>query len=305
MTASRIDAPRIDEPVAHPALSDSANGTLILMGGGVEPSHEAFQQFLRLCGGRDGAPIVGLTTASANPHKAGSAWLADFRRAGATSVRVPTFRRALDDHDREIAAMIHEARAVFLGGGDQVKLVAALGGSSTLVEIKALFRRGGVVCGTSAGAAALTELTMAGGEVDEEGNLVEQYIGPGLGLLGFQTIVDTHFQQRRRLQRLFVVVAQNKELLGLGIDENTALVVRGHVGEVIGAGGVTFVDGRSTVRFDNADEIQKGRQLTLSHLRVGIVGTNYRLNLQERELDELLTNGRSAAGARLDVAHVD
>ena len=59
--------------------------------------------------------------------------------------------------------------------------------------MKALVDRGGVVCGTSAGAAALTELTMAGGEIDEEGNLVEQYIGPGFGLLGFETIIDTHF----------------------------------------------------------------------------------------------------------------
>jgi cyanophycinase len=126
-----------------------------------------------------------------------------------------------------------------------------------------------------------------GRAIDEEGNLVEQYIGPGLGLLGFQTIVDTHFQQRRRLQRLFVVIAQNRELLGLGIDEDTALIVRGRVGEVVGAGGVTFVDGRDTVHFDNADEIEKGRQLTLSHLRVGIVGTKYHLDLEKRELANL------------------
>src|SRR5207302_11277253 len=96
---------------------------------------------------------------------------------------------------------------------------------------------------------------------------------------------------RRRLQRLFVVIAQNRELLGLGIDEDTALVVRGHVGEVIGAGGVTFVDGRDTVRFDNADKIEKGRQLTLSHLRVGIGGTKYKLDLRERELEEVFEAG--------------
>ena len=285
--ADRADAPRVDQPVAHPGLSDAARGTLILMGGAIEAHNEAFQQFLRLAGAREGAFVVGLTTASAEPAAAARAWTGDFRRAGATNVKIPHFDRAGDDRDREIATMIKDARAVFLGGGDQVKLVAALGGSCTLAEIKGLFRRGGIVCGTSAGAAALTELTMAGGEIDEEGNLVEQYIGPGLGLLGYQTIVDTHFQQRRRLQRLFVVVAQNTELLGLGIDEDTALIVRGHVGEVVGAGGVTFVDGRETVRFDNADEIEKGRQLTLSHLRVGIVGTKYHLNLQERELEEL------------------
>ena len=68
--------------------------------------------------------------------------------------------------------------------------------------------------------------------------------------------IDCGKAQRRRLQRLFVV-AQNTELLGLGIDEDTALIVRGHVGEVVGAGGVTFVDGRATVRFDNAHQIEK------------------------------------------------
>jgi len=300
---NEAEAPRIDEPLAHGGMSDSSDGILVLMGGAIDVHNEAFQQFLRLVDARNGAPIVGLTSASAEPGEAARAWLADFRRAGAANVRIPLFQKACDDRDRQIAEMIKEARAVFLGGGDQVKLVAALGGSCTLTEIKSLFRRGGVICGTSAGAAALTELTMAGGEIDEEGNLVEQYIGPGLGLLGFKTIVDTHFQQRRRLQRLFVVIGQNTELLGLGIDEDTALVVHGHVGEVIGAGGVTFVDGHQTVRFDNADDIEKGRQLTLSHLRVGIVGTNYHLNLRERELEELV-NGvepkKSASrGARL------
>ena len=301
MSAADVpEAPRIDEPVAHGGMSDAARGTLILMGGAVEAHNEAFQQFLRLVDARDGGPIVGLTTASAEPGEAARAWQGDFKRAGATNVRIPLFQRACDGRDREIAAMVKDASAVFLGGGDQVKLVAALGGSWTLAEIKALFQRGGVICGTSAGAAALTELTMAGGEIDEEGNLVEQYIGPGLGLLGFKTIVDTHFQQRRRLQRLFVVVGQNTELLGLGIDEDTALIVRGHVGEVIGAGGVTFVDGHQTVRFDNADQIEKGRQLTLSHLRVGIVGTKYHLNLKERDLEELLERDRAAAPRPLE-----
>ena len=287
-------SPRIDAPPAesHREPSEAARGTLVLMGGAIEPPNEAFQSFLRLANAKDGGRVVVLTTASANPEEAARAWRADFRRAGATDVLFPIFGRSGDARDHEIARKIRKANAVFLGGGDQVKLVASLGGSCTLAEIKGLHARGGVIGGTSAGAAALTELTMAGGEIDEEGNLVEQYIGPGLGLLGFETIVDTHFQQRRRLQRLFVVVAQNKELLGLGIDEDTALIVRGHVGEVLGAGGVTFVDGRDTVRFDNADVIEKGRQLTLSHLRVGIVGTRYRLDLEQRELDDVVRDVR-------------
>lgn len=287
-------APRVDRPAAHPARANHAGGTLVLMGGAIEPHNEAFQTFLRLAGARDGAGIVGLTTASAEPAPAARAWSADFRRLGASNVQFPLFGEPCDAQDRDIAAMIAQAHAVFLGGGDQVKLVGTLGGSMTLAAIKTLYGRGGVVCGTSAGAAALSELTMAGGEIDEEGNLVEQYIGPGFGLVGFETIIDTHFQQRRRLQRLFVVVAQNRQLFGLGIDEDTALVVRGHLGEVVGAGGVTFVDGRDTVHFDNADEIEKGRQLTISHLRVGIVGTKYHLDLERRELGELIDAGRSS-----------
>jgi len=73
--------------------------------------------------------------------------------------------------------------------------------------------------------------------------------------------------------------------------------VRGHLGEVVGAGGVTFVDGRDSVRFDNADDLEKGRQLTLSHLRVGIVGTHYQLNLREREL-EVLVQGEASPHRR-------
>jgi cyanophycinase len=285
--ADEHDLPRVDSPPTVPAGEESA-GTLVLIGGACTPDGHAMSAFLdevRAIGG----PIVGITEASADPVNSAKLWVDDFASVGFTDVSFPRVNRHDARGDREAAARIDDAAAVFLGGGDQVKLVATLSGTRTCNAMKALFRRGGVVCGTSAGAAALTTLTMAGGEIDEEGNLVEQYIGPGFGLLGYEAIIDTHFSQRRRLQRLFVVVAGNTQLMGLGIDENTAFIVRGHLGEVIGAGGVTFVDGRDSVRFDNADDLEKGRQLTFSHLRVGIVGTRYHLNLVERELEVLVS----------------
>jgi cyanophycinase len=250
----------------------------------------ALRGFVDLVNARGSGTVVGLTTASAEPEETGWYWTGVLRGAGIRDVRIPLFDRANAKVDQEIASMIRDAAGVFLGGGDQVKLVAALSGSATAAAIHQAHKRGAIVAGTSAGAAALTELTMAGGEVDVEGNLVEQYIGPGLGLLGFDAIVDTHFSQRRRLQRLFLVVAKNTRLFGVGIDEDTALIVRDGVGEVVGAGSVTFVDGRETVRFDNAQELDKGRQLTLSHLRVGIVGTRYHLDLRARDLYELISN---------------
>lgn len=265
----------------------------MLIGGACTAHGRALRAFLELSGARAGGRIIGLTTASAEPDASGREWIATFRNAGAMNVEIPMFDRKDETGDRRIARMISECHGVFLGGGDQVKLVTELSGTRTEAAIREHYVNGGVVCGTSAGAAALSEITMAGGEVDEEGNLVEQYMGPGFGLLRFATVIDTHFSQRRRLQRLFLVIASNPQLFGIGIDEDTALVVRGHVGEVVGAGGVTFVDGRDTVRFDNANDLSHGRQLTLSHLRVGIVGTKYHLNLRARELDELVSGEQS------------
>ena len=289
------DVPRVDTPSPRHKREcrDGAKGALVLIGGACTPHGHALRSFLELSGARGGGKIIALTSASADPEDSARGWLSKFRSAGAFNVEIPIYDRKDDALDFRVARMIDEADGVFLTGGDQVKLIATLSGTRTEAAICKMFVDGRVVGGTSAGAAAVTELTMAGGEVDEEGNLVEQYIGPGLGLLGHDAIIDTHFSQRRRLQRLFLVVASNRQLFGLGIDEDTALVVKGHVGEVVGAGGVTFVDGRDTVRFDNADDLDKGRQLTLSHLRVGIVGTRYHLNLRERELGELVEESRA------------
>ncbi|MEO8563259.1 MAG: cyanophycinase [bacterium] len=287
--------PRVDSP-SHTALDPDDHGPLVLIGGACTPGGDALGAFISLA--REvGGPIVGITSASENPVESARLWREDFASIGVQDIVFPRVKRDKDRLDRELAARIDEAGAVFLGGGSQIKLVAELSGTRAEASIKALSRRGGVICGTSAGAAALTSLTMAGGEIDEEGQLVEQYLGPGFGLLDFETIVDTHFSRRRRLQRLFVVIAGNPQLLGLGIDEDTALVVHGHLGEVVGAGGVTFVDGRDSVRFDNADDLDRGRQLTLSHLRVGIVGTHYVLNLREREL-EVLVQGEASPHRR-------
>ena len=183
--------PRVDAPTESQLDRDSS-GPLVLIGGACTPDGEALRSFIDLARAA-GGPIVGITAASENPVKSARLWRADFRAAGVQNIDFPRVRRSSDKDDRELAARIDDAGAVFLGGGNQVKLVAELSGTQAESSLKALAARGGVICGTSAGAAALTSLTMAGGEIDEEGNLVEQYLGPGFGLLNFETIVDTHF----------------------------------------------------------------------------------------------------------------
>jgi cyanophycinase len=274
--------------------SDRSGGTLVLIGGACEPTGDALGAFLRHCNALDGGKIVGITTASQDPAASAREWMKSFQEAGATHVEIPIIDRRDQAQDRRIVRMIEEADGVFFGGGDQVHLVATVGGSRVDRAVREAYANGATICGTSAGAAALTETILAGGEPDEYGQMQDLHLGPGFGLLGFRAMIDTHFTQRRRLQRLFMVIAQNPETLGLGIDEDTALVVQGHLGEVVGKGSVTFVDGRG-VRFDNADECMDGKPLTLSYLRVGIVGAGYTLNLRERELEVLIQARREEA----------
>ena len=250
---------RVAEPGEEPTRrrTDRHDGTLVLIGGACDPHGEALGSFVELAGGRAGGRIVALTTASMNPVRSAREWVKSLTEAGAGHVEVPIVDSRDRAQDRKVAQMLRDADGIFLGGGDQVHLVTTLAGSRVGRALAEAYTQGGVVCGTSAGAAALTETILAGGEPDEYGQMQDLHLGPGFGLLGFRAMIDTHFTQRRRLQRLFMVIAQNPETLGLGIDEDTALVVQGHLGEVVGKGSVTFVDGRG-VRFDNADECMDG-----------------------------------------------
>jgi len=265
-----------------------AKGTLILIGGGTTAGGPAIGGFIEMSRAMDGAPIVGITTASSQVAVAREMWLADLSHAGATNLTIPIVETREQACDPTIVDQVRTAKGIFLGGGDQVKLVSCLSGTPLEEAIRDAYLDGAIIGGTSAGAAALTKTTLAGNEVDDEGKLVEQYIGPGLGLLGYHTLIDTHFTQRRRLYRLFVAIAEFPALMGLGIDEDTALVVKREIGTVIGKGGVTFVDG-SSVRFNNATDVTKGPELTISALRVGIVGTGQQFNLKKREVLALLS----------------
>lgn len=276
----------------HRRRTDRHAGTLVLIGGACSPGGAALDSFVSRSEAASGGKIVGITTASQDPTGSAREWVEAFDRCGVADLEFPIVDNRDRAQSRKIAEMVANADGIFLGGGDQVHLVATIGGSRVERAIRDAYSRGAVVCGTSAGAAALTETILAGGEPDEYGQMADLHLGPGFGLLGFRAVIDTHFTQRRRLQRLFMVIAQNPELMGLGIDEDTALVVHGHLGEVVGRGSVTFVDGRG-VRWDNADECMRGQPLTLSYLRVGIVGAGYTFNLRDREL-EVLVEARAA-----------
>jgi cyanophycinase len=263
---------------------DRSLGPIVLMGGAIVPQGSAMREFVKLSHARQGGRVLGITSASGDPVGSARQWVRDLRTAGCENVEIPIIRNRDDASSERIASMFAAADGIFLGGGDQVKLVSILAGTAVENAIRDARLRGVVIGGTSAGAAALAKTTLAGNEVDEFGNLVKQYIGPGLGLIRHQTIIDTHFSQRRRLYRLFIAIAQFPELLGLGIDEDTALIVEGESAYVVGSGGVTFVDG-GNIKYSNATRLKDGASLTLSAMRVGIIGNGHNFNFRDRELE--------------------
>jgi len=157
-------------PGTGPDWHDRARaGTLVLLGGATRARGEALGAFANLASSDGKGPVIALTTASGNVKASARRWRRDLHNAGLEQVKVPIVETREQASDPRIVKLIEDSSGVFLGGGNQIKLVTTLSGTPVGDAIWALYARGGVVGGTSAGAAALTELTLAGNEVDEEG----------------------------------------------------------------------------------------------------------------------------------------
>ena len=256
-------------------ISDSG-GHLLVIGGGEDriDDKQILERFVALAGG-SGASIVVLTAASGVPQDVWKMYDKALGDLGATR-RVHLQIAARSDADRaENAAKVAEADGVFITGGDQRRLLATIGGTAVGDAIALALRSGATVAGTSAGASAMSAYMLADGSVDLAPQKGEVNLGAGLGLLP-RLIIDQHFSQRHRLARLLSVVAQNPQLQGVGIDEDTALVVRpGRSIEVIGRGSVTVLDARNAI--SNVAEVADHEALELIDVRMHLLrsGTVY------------------------------
>ncbi|MGO9779214.1 MAG: cyanophycinase [Streptosporangiaceae bacterium] len=187
------------------------------------------------CSGGTGARIALITTASGAPDALFAEYSAAFRRYGVPDVcELRLSSRDECDGERTRTALAR-ATGVFFTGGDQSRLGPLAGSRANLVLRDRLAAGTLVVAGTSAGATALGQEMILGGDADRPRT------GPGLSLLP-EVVVDMHFTQRRRLPRLMAAVCQRPSLLGIGIDEGTAILVRRGRFEVLGNGTVTTVE---------------------------------------------------------------
>jgi cyanophycinase len=258
-------------------------GSVIIIGGAEDKVRDRviLSRFVTLAGGRD-ATVAVISTASSLGLEAGERYKQVLGELGVAKVRTIHAVTRSQANDETAALALRDATGVFMTGGNQLRLSSTIGGTRLADAVLEQFRQGAVVAGTSAGASAMSSHMIAFGASGATPKHRMAQIAAGLGVLP-GVIVDQHFQQRNRLGRLLSLIAQNPSLLGLGVDEDTALVVQGHEGEVVGAGGVTWVDGR-TMRYDDAEAVGRGKQRTFSHLRVGVVGPGHVLDLREREL---------------------
>ena len=208
-------------------------GSLVVVGGG-QMGPEIVTRFIELAGGKD-APIVVIPTAGgeADSLYTQSCRCAEFlRRAGAKNVTIlHSYDRALAESD-SFARVIRGARAVWFPGGRQWRLADAYLGTPMERELHALLDRGGVIGGTSAGASIQASYLVRGAP---EGNTIVMSPGheQGFGFLR-NVAVDQHVVVRSRLNDLPEVLRAHPDLLGIGIDEGTAIVVHGDEFEVLG-----------------------------------------------------------------------
>jgi cyanophycinase len=237
-----LAAPTEAQIEAAPPQVGPANGSLVVVGGAMR-SPEIYQRFIALAGGPD-AHIVYIPTAGGGEeydefYQALNSWRAN----GARNVTILHTTDPAEADTEVFVAPLKDAGGVFCGGGRQWRLVDAYGGTRTETEIRNVLERGGVIGGSSAGASIQGSYLVRG---DTETN--EIMMGDheeGFGYLR-NVGIDQHVLRRNRHFDLIEVVEANPGLLGIGIDENTALVVQGDNAEVIGASYVLVYDNETT-----------------------------------------------------------
>ncbi|MGX4643073.1 cyanophycinase [Massilia sp. SYSU DXS3249] len=225
----------------------ASDGHLVIIGGHEDRQYgkAILTRFVELSGGPT-ARIVVITAASKVADELWEQYDKAFADLGVEHCFHLGLETRQDANDEAKVRMVAQADGIFMTGGDQKRLLAIIGGTALDAAMHtALKVRGACIGGTSAGASAMSGHMLAQGKTDLLPEKGAVSLAAGLGFL-HRVVIDQHFSERQRLSRLLSVVAQNPYLQGIGIDEDTALVVeRGRGIEVLGEGSVTVVDGRT------------------------------------------------------------
>lgn len=224
-------------------------GSLVIVGGGGMPK-EVTEKFIELAGGPD-SPIVVLPTAGDDPLPEKLREVSLFEQAGAKKVTPLRGRTPDVVESPEFLESLRQARGVWFGGGRQWRFVDAYEGTKVVEAFHDVLRRGGVIGGSSAGATIQAYYLSRGSPLGNTEMMSEGYERGFAFLPG--TAIDQHFAQRKRFPDMTQLMNTFPQLLGIGIDESTAIVVRGSTAEVVGKNATHFYDRRKSTQAGNPD----------------------------------------------------
>ncbi len=275
-------------------------------------------EFVERAGG-ERARIAVVPTASSLGPEIVDVYAAVFAKLGAAEVWGARPEDRAQAADPDVVGLLDDATGIFMTGGNQLKLSTVVAGTPFGEAIRRAHARGAAVAGTSAGASIQSSHMVAFGPGGSTAKQRMTQVAAGLGLLE-QCVVDQHFAQRNRYGRLLMIVAQSPQLLGIGVDEDTGLVVTpstdGHVvGEVVGRGAVTVLDGSAMVT--DAHAVKEHRPVLASGVVLHALTAGSRFDLttrtllpvapevDPREADELALANRDLQKMARDIAADD
>jgi cyanophycinase len=183
--------------------------------------------------------------------------------------------------DQNAYKAVKDADAIFFTGGDQLKITSELGGTIVFDRINEIFQNGGIIAGTSAGASVMGETMMTSGSSDASFRIGNLRMAPGLGLTNCM-IIDQHFAERGRIGRLIGAVAHNPKYLGIGIDEDTSIILEDKVKfTVLGSGTVYALDAHEA-NGCNIVEDEENTPLSLFNIKMHLLVDGDQFDLQKR-----------------------
>ena len=265
-----------------PDVNGTQRGYIIPIGGAEEKIDKPMilQRFVDLAGGKD-AVICVIPTAS-QLDDTGERYEKIFQELGAGSTySLPITERA-DAQRQEYVDQLEKSTAIFITGGNQLRLSTILGGTPIVTAIRQLNAKGVHYAGTSAGAAIVSQHMITGGNTGIVPTADGVSLAPGMGLIN-TVVIDQHFNQRNRLSRLLSAVSYNPFLIGMGLDEDTAAFIDGdNVLTVVGSGAITIID-PSDIEHSSMADAGGDDALTLLNLKMHILAPGSRYDITNKQ----------------------
>jgi cyanophycinase len=257
----------------------SRSGPLIIIGGHEDKEHDRI--ILKLVADRvkDGKLVIA-TVASHQPEGYFESYQEAFGALGVRNLVELYVNERAETHEADVKGILEDAVGVFFTGGDQLRISSQIGDTPVERLVRELHERGGLIAGTSAGASVMSDTMLVKGTSSESHRIGDLHMAPGLGLIR-DVIIDQHFAERGRIGRLLGAVAQNPRVLGIGIDEDTGIVVEGEQFTVAGSGAVYIVDGGG-VTHSNIAEARPERTLSMYDVCMHVLSTGDRFDLATR-----------------------